>query len=189
MDTQKLIVKRIRIRILIQLKRSESKYNISFPCSSLVNVDASLVDKRRSTTLSPAKNRLLPATGVFLLLCSSHRRKILWAQDSADWNSDDDLDLQIDNYQSSPPSSPPAAVPSSDELFATLVDMGFSPENIARAIDEHGPNADTVVIIDAISKYTVNCEASSSKSKTIDHFLAMGFEEEKVIKAIHEHGN
>lgn len=110
------------------------------------------------------------------------------AQDSADWNSDDDLDLQIDNYQSSPPSSPPAAVPSSDELFATLVDMGFSPENIARAIDEHGPNADTVVIIDAISKYTVNCEASSSKSKTIDHFLAMGFEEEKVIKAIHEHG-
>lgn len=35
----------------------------------------------------------------------------------------------------------------------------------------------------------VNCEASSSKSKTIDHFLAMGFEEEKVIKAIHEHGN
>lgn len=34
----------------------------------------------------------------------------------------------------------------------------------------------------------VNCEASSSKSKTIDHFLAMGFEEEKVIKAIHEHG-
>lgn len=35
----------------------------------------------------------------------------------------------------------------------------------------------------------VTCEASSSKSKTIDHFLAMGFEEEKVIKAIHEHGN
>ncbi|XP_018446070.1 DNA (cytosine-5)-methyltransferase DRM2 [Raphanus sativus] len=111
------------------------------------------------------------------------------AQDSADWNSDDDLDFQIDNYQSSPPSSPPvAAVTSSDGLFATLIDMGFSTENIARAIEEHGPNADTMVIIDAISKYSVNCEASSSKSKTIDHFLAMGFEEEKVIKAIHEHG-
>lgn len=69
------------------------------------------------------------------------------AQDSADWNSDDDLDLQIDNYQSSPPSSPPAAVPSSDELFATLVDMGFSPENIARAIDEHGESCFVFVCV------------------------------------------
>lgn len=34
-----------------------------------------------------------------------------------------------------------------------------------------------------------NCEAGSSKSKAIDHFLGMGFDEEKVIKAIHEHGN
>ncbi|KAF8047214.1 hypothetical protein N665_3142s0003 [Sinapis alba] len=114
------------------------------------------------------------------------------AQDSAGWNTDDELDFEIDNYQSSPPSSSlqssPPAVTSSDGLFATLIDMGFSPENIARAIEEHGPNADTLVIIDAISKYSVNCEASSSKSKTIDHFLAMGFEEEKVIKAIHEHG-
>ncbi|KAL0735886.1 hypothetical protein Bca4012_012096 [Brassica carinata] len=110
------------------------------------------------------------------------------AQDSADWNSDDDLDLQIDNYQSSPPSSPPPAVPSSGELFRSLIEMGFSHENIARAIEEHGPNADPLVIIDALSKYSVTCEASSSKSKTIDHFLAMGFEEEKVIKAIHVHG-
>ncbi|CAH8327797.1 unnamed protein product [Eruca vesicaria subsp. sativa] len=109
------------------------------------------------------------------------------AQDSTDWNTDDDLEFEIDNYKSSPPSSPLAAT-SSDEVFAQLIDMGFSPENIARAIEEHGPNADTMVIIDAISKYTVNSEPSSSKSKTIDHFLAMGFDEEKVIKAIHEHG-
>lgn len=34
-----------------------------------------------------------------------------------------------------------------------------------------------------------NCEAGSSKSNTIDHFLGMGFDEEKVIKAIQEHGN
>lgn len=67
---------------------------------------------------------------------------IMQAQDSADWNSDDDLDFQIDNYQSSPPSSPPvAAVTSSDGLFATLIDMGFSTENIARAIEEHGKRA------------------------------------------------
>lgn len=34
-----------------------------------------------------------------------------------------------------------------------------------------------------------DCEAGSSKSKAIDHFLAMGFDEENVIKVIHEHGN
>ena len=34
----------------------------------------------------------------------------------------------------------------------------------------------------------MNCEPSSSKSKTIDHFLAMGFDEEKIIKAIHKLG-
>jgi len=33
-----------------------------------------------------------------------------------------------------------------------------------------------------------DCEAGSSKSKAIDHFLAMGFDEEKVVKAIQEHG-
>ncbi|XP_024012268.1 DNA (cytosine-5)-methyltransferase DRM2 isoform X2 [Eutrema salsugineum] len=111
------------------------------------------------------------------------------AQDSADWDADDDLDLEIDNFQSSPPSSPViTSLTSSDETFAMLVDMGFSVEMIARAIEENGPNAETSVIIDTISNYSKHCEASSSKSKTIDHFLAMGFDEEKVIKAIHEHG-
>ncbi|CAH2072748.1 unnamed protein product, partial [Thlaspi arvense] len=109
--------------------------------------------------------------------------------DSADWNNDTDLELEIDNYQPSPspPPSPPPAI-TSDEMFATLVDMGFPLEMIARAIQENGPGADTSVIIDTISKYSSNCEAGSSKSKTIDHFLAMGFDEEKVIKAIQEHG-
>ncbi|CAL9230284.1 unnamed protein product [Arabidopsis halleri] len=140
------------------------------------------------------------------------------AQDSAgdddfvDWNTDDDL--EIDNFQSSPPSSPiqsrvetlvGVAVTTSslnsptettdlvqmgfsDEIFATLFDMGFPVEMITRAIKETGPNAETSVIIDTISKYSSDCEAGSSKSKAIDHFLAMGFDEEKVIKAIQEHG-
>ncbi|XP_010420108.1 PREDICTED: DNA (cytosine-5)-methyltransferase DRM2-like [Camelina sativa] len=139
------------------------------------------------------------------------------AQDSAgdddyvDWNTDDDL--EIDNFQSSPSpvhsraetlvgvavttgslSSPTTETTDlvqmgfSDEIFATLFDMGFPVEMIARAIKEAGPNAETSVIIDTISKYSSDCEAGSSKSKTIDHFLAMGFDEEKVTKAIHEHG-
>ncbi|XP_010453588.1 PREDICTED: DNA (cytosine-5)-methyltransferase DRM2-like [Camelina sativa] len=139
------------------------------------------------------------------------------AQDSAgdddyvDWNTDDDL--EIDNFQSSPSpvhsradtlvgvavttsslSSPTTETTDlvqmgfSDEIFATLFDMGFPVEMIARAIKEAGPNAETSVIIDTISKYSSDCEAGSSKSKAIDHFLAMGFDEEKVIKAIHEHG-
>ncbi|XP_010492275.1 PREDICTED: DNA (cytosine-5)-methyltransferase DRM2-like [Camelina sativa] len=139
------------------------------------------------------------------------------AQDSAgdddyvDWNTDDDL--EIDNFQSSPSpvhsradtlvgvavttsslSSPTTETTDlvqmgfSDEIFATLFDMGFPVEMIARAIKEAGPNAETSVIIDTISKYSSDCEAGSSKSKTIDHFLAMGFDEEKVFKAIHEHG-
>ncbi|KAG2245317.1 hypothetical protein Bca4012_024198 [Brassica carinata] len=107
--------------------------------------------------------------------------------DSAEWNTDDDLYFEIDNFQSSPKSSSPV-VTSSDHMFATLVDMGFSDDVIARAIQENGPNAETSVIIDTISKYSMNCEPSSSKSKTIYHFLAMGFDEEKIIKAIHKHG-
>ncbi|KAH0936909.1 hypothetical protein HID58_004370 [Brassica napus] len=107
--------------------------------------------------------------------------------DSAEWNTDDDLYFEIDNFQSSPKSSSPV-VTSSDHMFATLVDMGFSDDVIDRAIQENGPNAETSAIIDTISKYSMNCEPSSSKSKTIDHFLAMGFDEEKIIKAIHKHG-
>jgi Holliday junction resolvasome RuvABC DNA-binding subunit len=76
----------------------------------------------------------------------------------------------------------------SDEVFATLFDMGFPVEMISRAIKETGPNVETSVIIDTISKYSSDCEAGSSKSKAIDHFLAMGFDEEKVVKAIQEHG-
>ncbi|KAG2279710.1 hypothetical protein Bca52824_050930 [Brassica carinata] len=131
--------------------------------------------------------------------------------DSAEWNTDDDLYFEIDNFQSSPKSSSPL-VTSLDHMFATLVDMGFSDDMIARAIQENGepflyvneyiclfsfnvivndfagPNAETSAIIDTISKYSMNCEPSSSKSKTIDHFLAMGFDEEKIIKAIHKLG-
>lgn len=107
--------------------------------------------------------------------------------DSAEWNTDDDLYFEIDNFQSSPKSSSPV-VTSSDHMFATLLDMGFSDDVIARAIQENGPNAETSAIIDTISKYSMNCEPSSSKSKTINHFLAMGFDEEKIIKAIHKHG-
>ncbi|KAL1205983.1 DNA (cytosine-5)-methyltransferase DRM2 [Cardamine amara subsp. amara] len=133
-------------------------------------------------------------------------------EDYVDWNTDDDL--EIDNFQFSPSSSPvqpraetlvglavattssnsPAETTDlvqmgfSDEIFASLYDMGFSLEMINRAIKETGPNAETSVIIDTISKYSSDCEAGSSKSKAIDHFLAMGFDEQKVIKAIHEHG-
>ncbi|XP_023637364.1 DNA (cytosine-5)-methyltransferase DRM2 isoform X2 [Capsella rubella] len=128
--------------------------------------------------------------------------------DYVDWNTDDDF--EIDNFQSSPVHSRAETLVGvavttsslsspiettdlvqmgfSDEIFATLFDMGFPVEMIARAIKEAGPNADTSVIIDTISKYSSENEAGSSKSKTIDHFLAMGFDEEKVINAIHEHG-
>ncbi|KAG7609202.1 unnamed protein product [Arabidopsis thaliana] len=133
------------------------------------------------------------------------------------WNNDDDDFLEIDNFQSSPRSSPIHAMQCrvenlagvavttsslssptettdlvqmgfSDEVFATLFDMGFPVEMISRAIKETGPNVETSVIIDTISKYSSDCEAGSSKSKAIDHFLAMGFDEEKVVKAIQEHG-
>ncbi|KAL0823498.1 hypothetical protein Bca101_047175 [Brassica carinata] len=130
---------------------------------------------------------------MFLCLCIFHVASatddLLMVQndDSAEWNTDDDLYFEIDNFQSSPKSSSPL-VTSLDHMFATLVDMGFSDDMIARAIQENGPNAETSAIIDTISKYSMNCEPSSSKSKTIDHFLAMGFDEEKIIKAIHKLG-
>ncbi|CAA7052297.1 unnamed protein product [Microthlaspi erraticum] len=82
-----------------------------------------------------------------------------------DWNSDDDM--EIDNLIQTKKSLELVQRGFSDEMFATLVDMGFSIDMIARAIKE---------------------TAGSSKSNTIDHFLGMGFDEEKVIKAIQEHG-
>ena len=99
--------------------------------------------------------------------------------DTAEWNTDDDLYFEIDNFQSSPKSSSPV-VTSSDHMFATLVDMGFSDDVIDRAIQENGepflyvneyiclfsfnviindfagPNAETSAIIDTISKYSVS---------------------------------
>ncbi|CAA7031387.1 unnamed protein product [Microthlaspi erraticum] len=124
--------------------------------------------------------------------------------DDIDWNTDDDLEVEkmillkssvkpravTPTSSSSPTETTPDLVQmgSSDQTFATLVEMGYSMDMIARAIKENGPNADASVIIETVLKYSSESEAGSSKSKAIDYFLAMGFDEEKVIKAIHEHG-
>lgn len=56
MDTQKLIVNRGPDLYPTKTERIKIQH---------INVDASLVDKRRNTTLSPAKSGILPATGAF----------------------------------------------------------------------------------------------------------------------------
>ncbi|KAL1211289.1 DNA (cytosine-5)-methyltransferase DRM1 [Cardamine amara subsp. amara] len=116
--------------------------------------------------------------------------------DEVDWNTDD----EIDNLHWSPPSSPetslgPAGTTSpnlthmriSDETVARFIEMGFSSDMIARAIDETGSNSE--LILETLCKYTTSSEASSSKSKVIDHLIGMGFHEELVLKAIQEYGD
>ncbi|VVB17555.1 unnamed protein product [Arabis nemorensis] len=114
----------------------------------------------------------------------------------ANSNTDDEYD-EIDNFQCSPTSSPvhstsdgPVVTNSSDEMVARLIDMGFSEEMIARAIEEtKGAHSEPDLIIETLVKYSTSSVASSSKSKTIDLLIAMGFSEESVIKAIQEYGD
>ncbi|CAD5331762.1 unnamed protein product [Arabidopsis thaliana] len=116
--------------------------------------------------------------------------------DDVNWNTDDD-ELAIDNFQFSPsPVHMSATSPNSiqnrisDETVASFVEMGFSTQMIARAIEETaGANMEPMMILETLFNYSASTEASSSKSKVINHFIAMGFPEEHVIKAMQEHGD
>ncbi|GKV37283.1 hypothetical protein SLEP1_g45330 [Rubroshorea leprosula] len=118
-----------------------------------------------------------------------------------DWDTEDEL--EIENF--GPPYSSgvthaheeavvgsaeaSSASSSSCKVIDHFVGMGFSKEQVAKAIEENGEE-NTNLILESL----LQCPAkesslpSSSNSKVIDHFIGMGFSEELVVKAIQENG-
>ncbi|GLU11288.1 hypothetical protein SLE2022_280450 [Rubroshorea leprosula] len=118
-----------------------------------------------------------------------------------DWDTEDELEIENFGppYSSGVTHAHEEAVVGSAEASSTssssckvidhFVGMGFSKEQVAKAIEENGEE-NTNLILESL----LQCPAkesslpSSSNSKVIDHFIGMGFSEELVVKAIQENG-